>query len=391
MTVAGVMSGTSADGIDVALVRITPRASAELPRLKILGHKHFPYPSALRKAVLRAASPAPTTVPEIARLNWRLGQLYADAVEQTVVSLGKKPSLIGIHGQTIYHQSTPTRFLGTDVRATWQLGEMSLLAERMRLPVISDFRTADLAVGGQGAPLVPILDLCLFRSPTRNRVLLNLGGIANVSVIPAGGTPDQLVAFDTGPANMVIDALMHKLYNKRFDRNGKIASRGQAFTPVVEIILRDPYFSAPPPRSCGREQFGAPFANRLQALCTKAGASNPDIIATATELTACSIYDAYTRFCWPHLGQLAPLARSTELIIAGGGARNRTLTNRLHELFTPLGVKVLLADQVGIPAEAKEAVAFALLAWLSYHGLPGNVPSATGAHRPAVLGKMTCV
>ena len=390
MVVAGVMSGTSADGIDIALVRITPRASEELPRLRILGHKHFPYPANIRKAVLKAASPAPTSVPEIARLNWRLGQLYASAVEDTVTTLAKKPSLIGIHGQTIYHQPTPTRFLSADVRATWQLGEMSILAERMRVPVISDFRTADFAAGGQGAPLVPILDLCLFRSPTRNRVLLNLGGIANVSVIPAGASPDQLLAFDTGPANMVIDALMQKLYNKRFDRNGKIASRGHASTPAVATILRDPYFSAAPPKSCGREQFGEPFANRLQALCTKAGASNQDIIATATELTARSIYDAYTRFCWPHLGQLAPLARSTELIIAGGGARNRTLINRLHELFAPLGVKVLLADQLGLPAEAKEAVAFALLAWLSYHGLPGNIPSATGAPRPIVLGKLTC-
>ena len=391
MIVAGVMSGTSADGIDVALVRIAaPLAQVGPPGIKLLGHHASPYPAKLREAVLRAAGTGETTVAELARLHWRLGEAYADAIEKAIATIGSKPALVGVHGQTIYHQGKPERYLGKPVRATWQLGEMAVVRERLGVPIVSDLRPADMAAGGQAAPLVPMLDFCLFRSATKNRVLLNLGGIANVCAVPAGGGIGDLLAFDTGPANMLIDALMLQRTGKRFDAGGRMAARGRVFTPVIEELMRDAYFSAPPPKSCGREQFGKAYAERLNSLCDAQGAGAPDAIATATELTVRSVYDAYTRFCWPHLGQRAPLARATELIVAGGGARNATLVERLRTRLSPLGVKLLLADSLGIPAEAKEAVAFALLAWLSWHGLPGNVPSATGASRSVVLGKVTC-
>jgi anhydro-N-acetylmuramic acid kinase len=270
---------------------------------------------------------------------------------------------------------------------TWQIGEASLIAERLRLPVVSDFRPSDIAAGGQGAPLVPMLDFCMFRHATKNRLLLNLGGIANITALPAGCSVTDVLAFDTGPANMVIDALMQRLFHKRFDRGGAIAARGRVLDEVVEKMLRDIYFFAPPPKSCGREEFGAAFVDRLVKLCK--GAAKEDMVATGTALTAASVLAAYCRFCWPHLGQRAPAAKATELFVAGGGAKNRTLMRMLSEGFTELGVNVATTESAGVAVEAKEAAAFGLLGWLTWHGLPGNVPSATGARRAVVLGKVT--
>ena len=386
MIVAGVMSGTSADGIDVALVRVS---SAGKP--KLLGHHAVPYPAAVRRAVLRAMQPEPLPVPFLAQLNWRLGELYGDAIAEAIAKAGIAPQLVGLHGQTIYHQAVAGKFLGKPTRATWQTGEAAVVAERLRIPVVSDFRPGDLAAGGQGAPLVPMLDYTLFRHATRNRILLNLGGIANVTVIPAGAMLDGLLAFDTGPGNMVIDQLMQRLFGKKYDASGKTAARGNPLAPslmsVLNNLLRDPYFAAPPPKSCGREQFGAAYAERFLKLCE--GAAPEDLIAAATALTVRSIRDAYARVCCPHLRERAPLARATDLIVSGGGVRNQTLMRELTNTFAPL--KVMAIDDAGIPAQAKEAVAFALLAWLTWQRLPGNVPAATGAVRPAILGKVTFV
>ena len=275
-----------------------------------------------------------------------------------------------MHGQTVYHQATPARFLGTPIRCTSQIGEPAILSERLRIPVISDFRPADLAAGGQGAPLVPMLDFCLFRHATKNRMLLNLGGIANVTALPAACTSTEVLAFDTGPASMLIDLLMQQLYNRRFDKNGAVAASGQVLKNILERLLTTPYFSAPAPKSCGREEFGPAFAQHLLTLCK--GAPKHDVIATATSLTAATILDAYRRSCWPHLGQHAPLARATELIAAGGGTKNLTLMRKLIEGLAPLGVKVSTTASAGLPVEAKEAAAFALLGWLTWQGLPGN-------------------
>ena len=388
MIVAGVMSGTSADGVDVALCRIRRGADGG-PKLKLLGHAAFPYPAAVRRAVLAAMDASAVSVAELSRLHWRLGALYADCVAKAAEQVGVKPDLVGCHGQTIYHQAAPAKYLGAPVRATWQMGEASLIAERLRIPVVSDFRPADLAAGGQGAPLVPMLDYALFRSAKVNRVLQNLGGIANLTAIPAGGDADSVLAFDTGPANMVVDACMTRLYGKKMDRDGRVAARGRVLQLVVDTLLRDPYFAAAPPKSCGREQFGEAYTTHFLALCRSAHASNADIIATATALTAASIFDSYRRFVWTHLGQRAPLA-TTEFLVAGGGAKNPTLMRMLADGLTPLGVRVRATDELGVPAQAKEAVAFALLAWLTWHRLPGNLPAATGASRPVVLGKIIC-
>ena len=387
LIVAGVMSGTSADGVDVALCRISPALREDAtPRLKLLGYRSFAYDKKLRAAILSVAAGEPTTAAFLSQLSWRLGALYADCVATTSRDLNVNPQIAAMHGQTIYHQAMPAKFLGAPVRCTSQIGEAALLAERLRIPIVSDFRPADLAAGGQGAPLVPMLDFCLFRHTTKSRVLLNLGGIANVSALPAACKPTDVSAFDTGPANILVDLLMQQLYNRRFDSNGAVAARGKALKPVIDELLATPYFSAPVPKSCGREEFGAAFAQRLLARCKQA--PKQDVIATATAFTAATVLDAYRQFCWPHLGQYAPLARATELIAAGGGTKNATLMRLLTEGFAALGVSVTTTADVGLPVEAKEAAAFALLGWLTWHGLPGNIPSATGAARSVILGKV---
>jgi anhydro-N-acetylmuramic acid kinase len=329
------------------------------------------------------------SVAEMSRLNWRLGEIYADAVAKAGEKIGVKVGLVGCHGQTIYHQGVASRYLGSAVRCTWQTGEASVIAERLRVPVVSDFRPADLAAGGQGAPLVPMLDYVMFRSAKVSRVLQNLGGIGNLTAIPAGAGVDGVMAFDTGPGNMVIDACMSRLYGKGFDRGGAVARRGKVIQTVVTRVLGEAYFSALPPKSCGREEFGAAFVERFIGMCRKADAADADVVATATALTAASILDAYRRFVWAHLEQGAPLARRVEYVVAGGGAKNAALMGMLREGLESLGVRVRLMEELGVPAQAKEGVAFALLAWLTWSGLAGNVPAATGAKRPVVLGKVS--
>jgi anhydro-N-acetylmuramic acid kinase len=383
MIVAGVMSGTSADGIDVAICRIGAGG-----RVKLVGWTESRYPTAVRRAVLAAMNAEAMPVAEMSRLHWRLGALYADAVEAAAKSAGVRVELVGCHGQTIYHQAAASKYLGAPVRTTWQIGEASVIAERLRVPVVSDFRPADLAAGGQGAPLVPMLDVHLFGHTTRSRVLQNLGGIGNLTAIPAGGGAQDVMAFDTGPANMVIDGCMEQLYGKRFDRNGATGRKGRVLTDVVAAVLQEPYFAALPPKSCGREEFGTDFVTHFIARCRSVGGTDADVIATATALTVESIVDAYRRFVWAHLGQKAPLAR-VDFCVAGGGARNGFLMEMLRDGFAPLGVKVQAIDALGLPAQAKEGVAFALLAWLTWHRQTGNVKAATGAMRDVVLGKVT--
>jgi anhydro-N-acetylmuramic acid kinase len=394
MIVAGVMSGTSADGADVALVRITPARAVETvtsgtdaPKLKLLGHASFPYPKKLRAAVLSAMDASSTSTADLARLHWRLGEFYGDAIVSAQQQLGTRAALAGVHGQTVYHQGLSTKFLGESLRCTWQIGEASEVAVRTGMPVVSDFRPADMAVGGQAAPLVPMFDRVFFRHAKRNRVLQNLGGIANMTAIPAGS--DDLLAFDSGPASCVIDGCMRALYGRSYDRNGATAKRGSVVPEVLEKALRMPYFAAAPPKSCGREEFAGSFVTRFISDCRTKGALDADVISTATALTAESILQAYRTFVWPFLGQRAPLANATDYIVAGGGANNLTLMRMLREGLEPLGVKVTTSEAHGVPPQAKEAMAFALLAWLRWNGMPGNVPAATGAARAVMLGKVT--
>jgi anhydro-N-acetylmuramic acid kinase len=387
MTVAGIMSGTSADGIDVAFTRIAPNPNdATLPGLELLAHAGFPFPPALRRAVLAAMNAEAIATAELARLHWRLGQAYSEALTTALERHPSKLDLIGCHGQTIYHQATATRYLGRQATCTWQIGEMAMLALNSGVPVVSNFRPADMVVGGQGAPLVPLLDYVLFRHPDRGRVLQNLGGIGNLTALPPSANPAQVVAFDTGPANMVIDQLMQKLFDKRFDRDGKTGARGNVIKPVVSAILREPFFRARPPKTAGREQFGAEYAARFLKACHRAGATAEDTIASATALTAQSVGLAYRTWVRKNM-QPAPV----DFIVSGGGARNATLMGMLRHQLEPQGCTVQPSDDLGLPAEAKEAAAFALLAYETWHRRPGNIPAATGAARPAILGQITYV
>jgi anhydro-N-acetylmuramic acid kinase len=340
MKVAGVMSGTSLDGIDVAVV--------EMPRVRTLAFRTTPYPAAIRDALL-----GPLDAATISRLNFQLAELYAKAVKQ----MGKV-DLIGCHGQTIYHEGG---------RHGLQLGEPAVIAERTGTPVVSNFRARDIAAGGQGAPLVPYVDCKLFRHPRKSRIALNIGGIANITVIRTG------VAFDTGPGNMVIDALAreHTKGRLNYDRGGKIAQRGHVNTALLDDLLRDPYYRRKPPKSAGREQYGAEFVERLKA----SGLPLPDLIATATVLTASTIAMAAR----PH--------HPDELIVSGGGVHNPRIMAYLAALLP--NTAIASSSDYGVDADAKEAIAFAVLAYETWRRRPSNLPSATGARRAVVLGSIT--
>jgi anhydro-N-acetylmuramic acid kinase len=380
--VAGVMSGTSADGIDVSVVRI---ASGKLrPKLTLMAHEGFPYPAALRRAVLAAMNAASTSTAELARLNWRLGLAYAEAVRTTAKKHRVKLELIGCHGQTLYHQAREETFAGRRFACTWQAGEASAIASEMHIPVVSNFRPADMFAGGQGAPLVPLLDYVLFSDAKRGRVLQNIGGIANLTAMPAGSGADKAIAFDTGPGNMVIDALAQKLFEKPFDRNGRIAAQGTVLTQALEQMLKDSYFRRKPPRTTGREQYGHDYAARFLKECQRHSDNPADALATATALTAESIAESYANFVRTKM-KGAPV----DYIVSGGGARNATLMAMLTRRLELMDCRVLTIDAFGMPSEAKEAAAFALMAWMTWHRLPGNVPSATGAKRPVILGQVT--
>jgi anhydro-N-acetylmuramic acid kinase len=380
------MSGTSADGIDVAIVNIRPQG--EELALKLLGHRSFPFPRALRQAVLGAMDARSTSTAELARLNWRLGQVYAQALAETLEEFRCRLNLVGCHGQTIYHQPQGERYAGQSVACTWQIGEMAMLAAQSGVPVVSNFRPADMVAGGQGAPLVSLLDYLLFHHAANGRVLQNLGGIGNLTALAPKARLSEVLAFDTGPANMVIDQLVQRLFGKKLDRDGKIAQRGAILDSVIVSMLRDRFFHAAPPKSAGREQFGASYAERFLAACQMAAgkkAARPeDAIASATALTAKSIAMAYKTHVQPRMRK-APV----DFIVSGGGARNRTLMRMLRQELEPLGCRVEVSDQLGLPSQAKEAAAFALLAYQTWHGRPGNVPAATGATRPAILGQIT--
>jgi len=387
MIVAGVMSGTSADGINVALVRIGNPTSARRSRrlhqakFELIGHAEYRYPRAVRKFVLSTMNSSRASVADLARLNFLLGTLYADAVVVTQRRFRVKAELVGCHGQTIYHQGEPARFLGRKLAVTWQTGEGAVIAARVGVPVVSDFRPADMAVGGKGAPLVPFLDFLLYRHPRIGRIVQNIGGIANLTAIPAGATSAQVIAFDTGPGNMVIDAVMERLFRKPYDRNGRGAAAGKVLDRVVADILHEPFFSRKPPKTAGREEFGREFVEKFVRSCGRA--PSRDIVATATALTAKSLADSVRHFV------LSKRGGYRELIVSGGGSKNSTLMAMLATEIRQLGLEICSSDVLGLPSEAKEAAAFALLAYETWNRRPSNVPSATGAMRPAILGKIS--
>jgi anhydro-N-acetylmuramic acid kinase len=405
MIVAGVMSGTSADGINVALVRMAETTSSKTssqrlplrgqesrrrtimplhtikPRYTLIAHEEFPFPARVRRAILAAMNAEAASVADLARLNFLLGEIYANVVARTALNFRIKPDLVGCHGQTIYHQGEAASFLGRKVAVTWQMGEGAIMAARLGVPVVSDFRPADMAAGGKGAPLVPFLDYFLYRDARVGRIAQNIGGIANLTAIPRGAAARDVIAFDTGPGNMVIDGVMQALFERRFDRDGKIAAGGKVNEGVVGQLLRAPFFWTQPPRTAGREEFGREYVRRFLQLCS--GLAKSDAVATATALTARSIADSIRRFVLPRQKSYR------ELIVSGGGAKNPTLVAMLRGQLMSFGIELGFSDEFGVPAEAKEAVAFAVLAYETWYRRPSNVPSATGASRPAILGKIS--
>jgi len=372
------MSGTSADGIDAAIVDFSPRGKPELPAFAT-----YPYGSAIRRRVLDVCHAQSVSLDELVRLDFLLGELLAEAVvalaDESQISLSSI-DLIGSHGQTVRHLPETARFCGRSVSGTMQLGRAAIIAERTGLTTVSDFRPRDIAAGGAGAPLVPLTDWMLLGHNSLNRAVQNVGGIANVTWLPAGGGPESIIAFDTGPGNMVIDHIVAAITGgrRRFDRDGRIAAGGSVDRATLRRLMRNAYFRRTPPKTTGRELFGAGFAERLLARARAEGLCDADIVATATDFTAASIADAYRR----HLP-----ARPDEVILCGGGAGNPTLAAMLAKRLD--GVTVAAIDEYGIDADAKEAVSFAMLARLTVLGQPGNAPSATGARRPAVLGTIT--
>jgi len=382
MLVMGMMSGTSADGIDVALAEVSG-APPKL-RTRLVAHASRRMPDGLRKEVLRIAEGAACTSGEISQLNFRLGMVFADvatsACREFRVALSRV-TVIGSHGQTIFHQGRPVSFLGRSTASTLQIGEPAVIAAETGIPTVGDFRVADVAVGGQGAPLVPYADYLLYRDEKIGRVSLNLGGIGNLTVLPAGASPRQVVAFDTGPGNMLMDALVWHFTRKkqRFDRGAKLARQGVTNAKVLKELLRDPYLRLGPPKSTGREYYGRAYFQELLRLGKKFGAGPNDLIRTTTEFTVASVVDALRRF-------VLKRTKVQQLIVSGGGAKNPLIMAQLSAALAPM--EVMASSKLRVPEEAKEAYAFALLAYETWNRRTGNLTSATGAEKAVVLGKI---
>ena len=383
MLVLGMMSGTSVDGIDISLVRV----SGAPPNLQInlLNHTSVAFPPTIRKEILRVAEQNPVTSGELSQLHFRLGHIYADAALAACKKFRISPNnvdLIGNHGQTIFHQGNPIPYLGARTASTLQIGEGSIIAARTGITTVSDFRPADLALGGNGAPLVPFADYALYRHPKLGRISLNIGGIATVTVIPANAKPSHVFAFDTGPGNMLIDALVSHFTRgrQRFDKNASLAQKGRAIPALLDELLRDPYLKLAPPKSTGREYYGAVYVKKLLALGKKYRAKPNDLIRSATFFTALSIVDALNRF-------VLPKHKIQPLIVSGGGAQNPLLLAQLSAALP--NTDVITSDEINVPTDAKESLAFALLAYETLHRRPSNIPSATGARGPAILGKIS--
>jgi anhydro-N-acetylmuramic acid kinase len=383
MRVLGLISGTSADAIDVALVRVSGRPPGLNTRLE--GFACFPYPGPVRREILRVAGGAAASAGEIARLNVLVGELFGKAALAGCRKFGvpiRRVELIGSHGQTVFHQGQPGHYLGArSIAATMQIGEPAVIAARTGIPTVGDFRPSDLAAGGQGAPLVPFVDFLLYRHPRRGRVALNIGGIANLTAIPAGARAEDVFAFDTGPGNMVMDTLVARATGgrMRYDREARIARRGRILPALLAELAAHPFFRIKPPKSAGREEFGAQFAERALQRAKRKSVRPEDVLHTVTVLTAVTIAQAVRRF-------VAPRMHLDDLIVSGGGAHNPLVMERLRAGFT--GVAILHSSELGVPEDAKEAFAFAVLAYETFHSRPSNLAAATGANRAAVLGKL---
>jgi anhydro-N-acetylmuramic acid kinase len=380
--VVGLISGTSADGVSAVVTEI--KGTGLGAGLRVLGFGTYPYPPELRGAVFELFRPETSTVDRICEANFVLGEFFAECALRVIGECGLTPGevdLIGSHGQTIHHLPGLKEVSGYSTRSTLQIGEAAVIAERTGIPTVADFRKADVAAGGEGAPLTPYLDLVLHRHPTRGRVLQNIGGIANLTYLPPGAAADDVVAFDTGPGNMVIDAVVrhHTRRAREYDEDGRAAAKGEADAGLLGELLSHPYFARNLPKTTGREEFGEAFAHDLVRRAGERGLGFEDTVATATALTVESIAGAYERL-------LPGGSKVDEVYVSGGGARNRFLMGALAERLDP--TPVLEYDALGYPGEAKEAMLMALLASEHVMGTPANVPRATRARRAVVLGAL---
>lgn len=383
--VVGMMSGTSVDGVDAALIELSREGGA--PRVKLLAFENIPYPQGVRERVFELFRPETSTVDRIGYMNFLLGELYARAALSVIAKAGLTSAdvdLIGSHGQTIWHEPEARETDGMPIRYTVQIGEGAVIAARTGIPTVSDFRVADMAVGGQGAPLVPFSEYLLYRREDESILLQNIGGIGNMTVLPAGATPEQVFAFDTGPGNMIIDAVAAAISGGRLkcDVNGEIAARGKVDEELLARLQKDEYYARRPPKTTGRERFGTQYAQRILDDRARHPISDEDLLATVTYLTAWSIFDACERFA-------LPVCKPAELIVGGGGSYNKTLLKDLSGLFGARGIAVRTQEDLGFNSDAKEAVAFALMADCFVRGEANVLPSVTGASAASVMGKLS--
>ncbi|MFM1651859.1 anhydro-N-acetylmuramic acid kinase [Brevibacillus sp. B_LB10_24] len=385
----GLMSGTSLDGVDAALVSIDTDEQKNISSVSLKGFHYVPYSDEIRERLMALCSVETARLDELTVAHYAVSEWYAHAVAQLLTTTGvsaKQVDAVCTHGQTVWHVADSTPFPGPNgmmpVRASLQIGELSVLAERTGIPVVGNFRARDLAAGGVGAPLVPYADMILFRDAKKGRLLQNIGGIANVTVIPAGAALEQVFAFDTGPGNMVIDAIVMLGTDgrQRFDDGGKIAAAGSVSRDLLESFLADPYYRLAPPKSTGREVYGKAFVEQFTGKAQKLGLSFEDTVASATALTALTIAGAYKQFVFPGM-------QAEEVIVSGGGAYNGTMLDMIRREL-PQEISVTTSAEYGIPDDAKEAIAFAILGHETLMGRPSNVPSVTGASRPVVLGNL---
>lgn len=383
--VVGMMSGTSVDGVDAALVEISGTDSE--PKVKLLAFENKPYPPQVREKIFSLFTPANATVDKVGYMNFLLGEIYAKSALSVIEKAGMKPEeidVIGSHGQTIWHAPIPESPDGIPVAYTVQIGEGSVIAERTGILTVSDFRVADMAAGGQGAPLVPFSEYLLYRREKETILLQNIGGIGNMTVMPAGAKPRDVFAFDTGPGNMIIDAVISAVTGgeKTYDTGGETAAKGKVCNALLDILKEEPYYRQPLPKTTGREHFGVQYTEKILSWRKENPIPVEDLLATVTDLTAYSIADAYERY-------VLPKYQASEIIVGGGGSYNATLLRFMKERFAPHGVAVRTQEDLGLSSDAKEAVAFALMADCCMRGRANTLPSVTGAEHPAVMGKIS--
>lgn len=376
LTVAGLSSGTSADGVDIALARISHLGGFKVRQLYFSVAR---YPSGLRRKILDLASAKDFEVDQIGYLNYLLGDFFARTLTDVLKKTRIKPDLIGSHGQTIRHLPEARSFLGKIVKATWQIGEAEVIAKKTGLVTVSDFRAGDVALSGQGAPLTPYVNYLLFGNQEAIAVL-NIGGIANISAWEKGAKKEHIIGFDCGPGNMAVDRAVKILFSREYDKDGQIASAGRVDQDLLAELKEHKFFAKKPPKSTGQEEFGRSFVEKTLKLSEGYEVPKEDIITTLSELTVEAIWDSYHRF-------IAPRIKVEQIFVTGGGLYNLYFLKRLKELFRP--IRISNTQTGGYNPKALEAISFAVLAYLAVHNLPANLPQVTGARRQAVLGKVS--